>query len=242
MPPKPPKPEDPAGLLLVDKPADWTSHDVVAFTRRFGFRKVGHAGTLDPDATGLLVLLIGRAATRLSAQLSASGKRYDAILTLGIETDSQDASGKVTATRDWQSITPEQLTRVCAEFVGEIQQVPPMVSAKKVKGVRLYKHARRGETVEREPCSRTIHELTLREINLPDAAFSVHCSKGTYIRTLCADIGTALGCGAHLKQLRRTASGDFSVTAAHSMDTIREWDREKLVQHLLPLPPTTPTG
>ena len=239
---KAPRPEDPAGILLVDKPPDWTSHDVVAFTRRFGFRKVGHAGTLDPDATGLLVLLIGRAATKLSAQFSANGKTYDAIMTLGTETDSQDASGEVTATHDWHPITPDQVSRACAGFVGDIQQIPPMVSAKKVKGVRLYKYARRGETIVREPCPITIHQLTLGQLNLPDVAFSVHCSKGTYVRTLCADIGTVLECGAHLKQLRRTTSGEFSVTAAHTMDTIREWDREKLVQHLLPLPLVPHTG
>jgi tRNA pseudouridine55 synthase len=208
----PPEPVQPSGVLLVDKPLAWTSHDVVKFIRRFGFKKVGHCGTLDPAATGLLIVVIGRA-TKLT-DLFAGQDKTEA---------------------DWTGVTEADVRRVFGEFVGEQMQVPPMVSAKKQGGETLYKLARKGIVVEREPRPIVIHSLDIREIALPEVKFEAKCSKGTYIRTLSADIGTRLGCGAHLNGLCRTVSGRFSLTQAVSMDSIKTWNRETLLQHMLPL-------
>jgi tRNA pseudouridine55 synthase len=224
-----------SGILLVDKPSEWTSHDVVGcIRRRFKVKKVGHCGTLDPAATGLLVIVLGKA-TKLSQRLSTQDKVYTGTMLLGVETDSQDADGEVTATHDASGVTPEELRRVAAKFEGEIEQIPPMVSAVKVNGQPLYKLARKGQVIEREPRPATIHKLEFKEINLPEATLEVHCSKGTYIRTLCADIGHELGCGAHLKSLRRLRSGRFSVENAHTIDTIKTWEREQLFENYIPL-------
>jgi tRNA pseudouridine55 synthase len=227
---------DPAGILLVDKPSTWTSHDVVAFVRRFGFRKVGHAGTLDPAATGLLVLLVGRQATRAASQLSGQDKTYVGTVTLGVETDSLDADGSVTKESPWEHLSPTDVEAALPAFRGDIEQIPPMVSAVKIKGKRLYKMAREGKTVERPPRPVTIHELTLLATDLPNFEIRVHCSKGTYVRTLAADIGTALGCGAHLSALRRFTSGCYSIDNAVTIDTLRTWDRQAVCDHLLPVP------
>jgi tRNA pseudouridine55 synthase len=215
--------DDFSGVLLVDKPPAWTSHDVVSFIRRFGFRKVGHCGTLDPAATGLLVIVIGRA-TRQADRFAGQDKVYDAVLRLGVETASQDADGEVTARRDWQGVTSEQVRAAMAAFVGPQLQIPPMVSAIKQDGRRLYELARRGLTVERPPRPITVHALDILRLELPEVAFRVACSKGTYVRTLSADIGTRLGCGAHLQSLRRCASGRFRVEDAFPLDQIRTWD------------------
>lgn len=224
-----------SGILLIDKPAEWTSHDVVnCVRRRFRFRKVGHCGTLDPAATGLLVLLLGRA-TKLSQRLMNQQKIYAGTMRLGIETDSQDRDGKVVATGDIGGIAPEDVERVAATFVGEIMQVPPMVSALKKDGKPLYKLARKGQTVEREPRPVTIHRLTITAIRIPDVDFEVACSKGTYVRTLCADMGRKLGCGAYLHELRRLQSGFFDVKDAYTMEEVKTWEREQLLEAMIGL-------
>ena len=224
-----------SGILLIDKPPAWTSHDVVnCVRRRFRFRKVGHCGTLDPAATGLLVLLLGRA-TKLSQRLMNQDKVYAGTMRLGVETDSQDRDGEVIATGEVEGITPEDVERVAADFVGEIMQVPPMVSAVKKDGKPLYKLARKGQVVEREPRPVVVHRLTITDIRLPDVDFEVACGKGTYVRTLCADMGHALGCGAHLLALRRLRSGRFDVKDAHTMDQVKTWEREQLLEAMIGL-------
>jgi tRNA pseudouridine55 synthase len=229
-----PKDTTTSGILLVDKPLEWTSHDVVGFVRGFGFKKVGHCGTLDPAATGLLVLLIGRA-TKLSDALTGQDKIYEGRLTIGIETFSHDADSEVVAEADWSAVTEVAVRETMAGFVGEQEQIPPMVSAKKVGGKRLYKEARKGNIIEREPRPITIHELDIAEVALPHVMFRVHCTKGTYVRTLCHDIGQTLGCGGHLSALRRLASGRFSLDDGYAMDTLRGWDRAALIDHLIPI-------
>ena len=224
-----------SGILLVDKQVDWTSHDVVNFVRRrFRIRKVGHCGTLDPTATGLLVLVLGRA-TKISSRLINQNKTYAGTMRLGIETFTQDRAGEVTGTGSIEGITPENVRRVAAEFEGELMQIPPMVSAIKKGGKPLYKLARKGKIVEREARPITVHSLTVGKIALPDIDFQIRCSKGTYVRTICADIGKQLGCGAHLLELRRLASGQFDVANAHTTDEIKSWDRDTLLGKIVPL-------
>jgi len=224
-----------SGILLVDKAVDWTSHDVVNLVRRrFGVRKVGHCGTLDPNATGVLVLVLGRA-TKLSERLTTQDKTYTGTMRLGVETFTEDSDGEITATADTADVTPEQVRSVCAGFVGEIEQVPPMVSAIKKDGKPLYKLARKGKVVERDPRRITIHSLELGRIAIPDVDFTVACSKGTYIRTLCADIGREIGCGAHLLALRRLRSGTFDIADAYPVDEIKAWDRDRLLESIMPL-------
>lgn len=196
------------GLLIADKPAGMTSHDAVAICRkRLGERKIGHAGTLDPDATGILILGVGRA-TRLLQYLEAHDKTYESTFVLGVETTTQDAAGEIVATKDASHVTRDDVAAVLARFRGEIEQIPPMVSAVKVGGEALYKKARRGETIERKPRPVTIHELELTGFDPP--AIRVRCSKGTYVRTLVHDIGAALGVGAHVATLHRTAIGPYA--------------------------------
>lgn len=226
---------DPAGILLVDKPVDWTSHDVVnCVRRRFRLRKVGHCGTLDPKATGLLVIVIGRA-TKLSQNFINTDKVYSGTMRLGQETTTQDSEGEIAATKDYVHITEDQVRAVMAAYVGEIWQTPPMVSALKKGGKRLYKLARQGKTVKREPRRILIHKFELKSFAPPDIEFLLDCSKGTYVRTICANVGGDLGCGAYLHDLRRTAAGEFSVENAYTTDMIKTWEREDLVQHMLPL-------
>lgn len=208
------------GLLIADKPASMTSHDAVAICRRrLGERKIGHAGTLDPDATGVLVLGVGRA-TRLLQFLEAHDKTYQATFVLGVTTTTQDASGEVVATRDASGVTEDALRAAVESFRGEIDQIPPMVSAIKVGGEALYKKARRGETVERAPRRVTIFELELTGFAPP--AIRVRCSKGTYIRTLVHDIGETLGVGAHVATLRRTAVGPYTQDVAVPIGRVSE--------------------
>ncbi len=226
---------DESGVLLIDKPADWTSHDVVACVRRrFKIKKVGHCGTLDPAATGLLVLVLGRA-TKISQRLMSEDKVYTGIIHLGVETDTEDGAGQVTATAPVAQVGIEDITKVAAKFVGRQMQTPPMVSAVKIGGKKLYELARRGKTVEREPRPVEIFSLEILNIDLPRIEFRVHCSKGTYVRTLAADIGRALGCGAHLAALRREKSGGFDVAQAYTMDEIKTWEREQALEAMLPL-------
>jgi len=182
-------------------------------------RKAGHAGTLDPNATGVLLVCLGDA-TKLFQYLQEGEKEYEATLTLGVETDTLDASGNVTRTTDPKEITEEQIANVFSGFLGEIEQIPPMFSAVKVGGQRLYKLARKGIEIERPPRQVTIYELEILGIKNPLVKFRVVCSKGTYIRTLAADIGTALSCGAHLSELTRTRSGFFDLSDAVTLAEI----------------------
>lgn len=224
-----------SGILLVDKPKQWTSHDVVnCVRRRFRIRKVGHGGTLDPNATGLLVVMLGYA-TKLSPRIGPLDKEYEGTMRLGIETDSQDVEGEIVAEKPVEGITEEDIRRVAAGYVGDILQVPPMVSAVKKDGKPLYKLARKGQEVEREPRPVTIHKLDITALNFPDVDLYVACSKGTYVRTLCHDMGRELGCGAHLLNLRRTRIGDFRLEDAYTMDTIKSWEREQLLEATISL-------
>lgn len=219
------------GLLVVDKPAGMTSHDVVDKVRAiFGETKVGHAGTLDPDATGVLLIGIGRA-TRFLSYAQESPKRYRAVASFGTSTTTQDASGEVVQQRP-ATFDRAQLDEVTARFVGEIEQVPPMVSAIRIKGERLHRLARRGKEVERKPRPLTVYELSVVDFTPgeePEATFDVRCSAGTYIRTLVNDIGDALGSGAHLKSLVRTEAGGFARDDAVALDTVSERDIRPLV-------------
>ena len=207
----------PDGLAVIDKEPGWTSHDVVAKARGvFGTRKVGHAGTLDPDATGVLLLGVGRA-TKLLRFVTPLPKHYVGELVLGTETTTLDASGEVTAVHDMAGVTPEQVADAAAGFVGSIMQVPPMVSAVKVGGRRLHELARRGIEVEREARPVTVHRLNVAPVDDAGGIYrlDVECSSGTYIRSLAADIGAALGGGGHLRSLRRRAIGSFTEAEAH---------------------------
>jgi len=209
------------GLLVLDKPAGWTSHDVVARVRRLTtVRRVGHAGTLDPLATGLLVLGIGQG-TRVLEYATDADKRYSATLRLGISTDTYDADGAVIRTRSWQQIPEAAVRATLTTFLGEIQQRPPAYSAIKQGGVPLHRLARAGQAVELPPRNVTIYEIEVRRIQLPEVELDVHCAKGTYIRSLAHDLGELLGCGAHLTALRRTASGGIMLAQAL---TLADWE------------------
>lgn len=208
----------PEGVAVVDKPAGLTSHDVVARARKvLGTRKVGHSGTLDPDATGVLLLGVG-AATRLLRFLTDLPKTYTAEFVLGVETTTLDASGEVVATHE-MAVTPDEVRAAAARFVGEIDQVPPMVSAIRVGGRRLHELAREGVEVEREPRRVTVHRYEAEPTDDPLVyRVEVECSSGTYVRSLAADLGAALGGGAHLRDLRRTRIGSFGEDEAHPVE------------------------
>ncbi len=221
------------GILLVDKPAEWTSHDVINFLRRtFNIKKAGHCGTLDPAATGLLVAVLGHA-TKLSGTFSGQDKVYEGRILFGLETDSEDMDGNVTSQKDASFITEKMVYESFAKFEGRIMQTPPMVSAVKKDGVRLYEIARAGRTVERDPKEIMIHEIKVDRIYLPFADFHLRCSKGTYVRTLCSDIGKLLGCGAVLHSLRRLQSGNFHVDNASAIQEMRKWTQDDLYRRLL---------
>ena len=217
-----------SGILLLDKEEGWTSQDCVSKLRGIlGERRIGHAGTLDPLATGLLVVLVGRA-TRAAAYAEAEQKEYIARFRPGIVTDTQDITGNVLAR--WDVLPSEEAVRaLLPQFTGEIRQIPPMYSAIKVHGQKLYEIARRGETVERAERRITIHKLEHLGMDEGDHILRVRCSKGTYIRTLCHDLGEALGCGGAMAALRRTASGAFRVEDARRIGDIRREDRERLL-------------
>ncbi len=223
------------GALLVDKPSEWTSHDVVAKIRgHFRLPKVGHCGTLDPMATGLLILVLGKA-TRYSERLMASDKVYEGTMRLGEVTDSYDADGEVVETRPIPPLDLDDLNESASAFVGDLQQIPPMVSAKKVGGVPLYRLARQGKEIPREP--RLVHVYTFRfeDYEDPFGYFRVSCTKGTYVRSLAHDLGQRLGCGAHLTALRRTASGRFDVADALPLQELLALDRKGLEARVIPL-------
>jgi tRNA pseudouridine55 synthase len=210
------------GLVVVDKAPGMTSHDVVARVRRLaGTRKVGHAGTLDPMATGVLVLGVDRA-TRLLGHLMLAEKSYDATVRLGVSTTTDDAEGEVVETRAVDGVDPEAVRAELARFVGDIEQVPTAVSAIKVDGKRAYARVRDGEQVELKARPVTIHELVVHEVAMPDVRISVRCSSGTYIRAIARDLGAALGVGGHLTALRRTAVGSFDLSVARTLEQLAE--------------------
>lgn len=208
------------GIILVDKPCGWTSHDVVGKLRGILHeRRIGHSGTLDPMATGLLVVFAGRA-TRAVEFAEADSKEYIAGLRLGVSTDTQDTTGNVLNTCETLP-SKDELIAAANGFLGEISQIPPMYSAIKINGKKLYELARRGEIVERSPRKVTISKLELVGEDKCDYILDIHCSKGTYIRTLCSDIGDKLGCGGCMSSLRRVKAGVFSITQAHTMEQIQ---------------------
>jgi len=216
------------GIIVIDKPEGMTSHDVVSHVRRvIRMRRVGHAGTLDPMATGVLVILLGRA-TKLFNQFVTFDKSYRATLILGTKTTTADTQGKVIQQLPYQYVTESQVKNVFQQFLGETQQVPPMVSAIKVGGQRLYKLARQGIEVERAPRKIRISELNCIDFALPKVTFSLNCSKGTYVRKLAEDVGDVLGCGACICKIQRTKVGPFAVEQAVKLenvnkDHIRSW-------------------
>ncbi len=221
------------GILLVDKPTDWTSHDVCAFVRsRYRIPKVGHAGTLDPNATGLLVLLLGRF-TRQSADWSVCDKDYEGVMQLGVETDSHDLQGKVLKEIPAENITEEAVKKEMKNFVGEIMQIPPMVSAVKHKGKRLYELARKGQVVERESRPAIVYHWDFLEKNGTKIRFKCSVSKGTYVRTLVHDVGAKLGCGAALAELRRTRCGPFQVEKSVGIEELKAMRNEDFPARVL---------
>jgi len=222
------------GLLLVDKPLGCTSHDVVnALRREFQLKKVGHGGTLDPAATGLLVILLGKG-TRLSSQVMGGDKTYQGSFKLGRVTTTQDREGEVVAENHWHQIAREQVEAQMAELRGDIFQLPPMVSAIKVNGTPLYKLARQGKEVERKRRLVHIYRFTLSAWEPPLVEFEVLCTKGTYVRTLAHDVGQSLGCGASLETLRRTKSGELAVADALTLDAVRAMTLDQLNERILP--------
>ena len=224
-----------SGVLVVDKPIGLTSHDVVQIIRRgTGIRRAGHTGTLDPRASGVLVVLIGPA-VRLSEYVSASDKRYQATIRLGSSTDTFDAEGRITASASADSITEQRFEEALTQFIGEIQQVPPPYSAIKVQGRKAYEMAREGEDVELAPRTIHVYSLELLEWAPPEAVIDVFCSSGTYVRSLANDLGAALGCGAHLVGLRRTKSGRFTLRDAVPLRRLQEsFHSGDWYRHLIP--------
>jgi tRNA pseudouridine55 synthase len=224
-----------SGILFIDKPQGITSHDVVDRVRRtLGMKRIGHAGTLDPMATGLLIILVGPA-TRTSQFLMGLDKTYIGTLKLGETTDSQDADGQIVSTTPIDpSVTPERIAEVARGFLGDQYQLPPMFSAKKQGGQTLYKLARQGIEVEREPRFIRINSLAVHKVELPYVEFEVACSKGTYIRTIAHDIGQKLGCGAHLTALRRTAIDRHSVADAIGLEAFMQADEATIRKAVRP--------
>lgn len=225
------------GLLLLDKPSGQTSHDMVDFVRRkFGFKKVGHCGTLDPLATGLLMLVLGKA-TKIQDLLMAEDKVYAGTMTLGTTTDTQDSDGQTLETHPVPPIDEARLRQVMDKFVGDFYQTPPMVSAIKHQGVPLYKLARQGKEIPREPRLVHIFHYKIIEWSSPRLRFEITCSKGFYVRTYCHDIGQELGCGAHLSQLARLQSGNFTLERALTQEQIQKYQSiAELQPHVLTLP------
>jgi len=230
------------GILLVDKDTGCTSHDVVDKVRRcLKMRAVGHAGTLDPLATGLLVILVGRA-TKVSQYLMSLDKVYEGDFKLGVETDSHDSDGAEVSTLPVPAdITRESLETRMADFLGDQYQTPPMFSAKKINGVALYKLARQGREVPREPRFVNISKFDLLGWNSPDAKFRLACSKGTYVRTVCHDLGKRIGCGAHMTSLRRISSDKFNVADAVTIAQLSEMNPSAIKKILIPVSAAVPS-
>jgi tRNA pseudouridine55 synthase len=222
------------GALLVDKPSGPTSHDVVdAIRRRFGIKKVGHCGTLDPNATGLLIIVLGRG-TKLSEKLMGADKVYEGAVKFGEATDSYDSDGEITESKPVPPLTLDQLNEAAVVFIGDLMQTPPMVSAIKVKGVPLYKLARKGIEVAREP--RLVHIYNFRFTNYepPLGRFRIACTKGTYVRSIAHELGQKLGCSAHLAALRRVTSGKFDVADAAALDDVLKLTAAELEKKVIP--------
>ena len=220
------------GIVIVDKPQGWTSQDVVSKLRGvFQTRRIGHGGTLDPMATGVLPVFVGRA-TRGVEFFEHAEKTYETLLRLGMTTDTEDITGTVLSQQD-AAVTAEMVEAVLPRFRGEIQQIPPMYSAIKINGQKLYDLARKGKEVERKPRTVTIHELTLLGMEADGIRLRIRCSKGTYIRTLCKDIGQALGCGGCMAELRRVAAGEYTIGS--SVPLLKLIDSENPSQYLLPV-------
>ncbi|MDD7983364.1 tRNA pseudouridine(55) synthase TruB [Lentisphaera marina] len=223
------------GILLVDKPKEWTSHDVVNLVRnRYRFNKVGHCGTLDPLATGLIVVVIGKA-TKLASKLTADDKVYITEMTLGRETDSHDEEGETTREASFEHVTEEQIQQCAKDFTGDQMQVPPMVSALKKDGKKLYELARQGIEVEREARPVTFHSLDIDKIELPKVHFTLHCSKGSYVRVLCHDMGRKMESAAYMSNLRRTKSGQFSLDNAVEVTHLKTIEREEVEKLIIPI-------
>jgi tRNA pseudouridine55 synthase len=226
------------GVLVIDKPAGPTSFEVVSRVRALlGVKKAGHTGTLDPLATGVLPICLGEA-TKVAGFITQADKSYQAVIRLGVQTDTQDAAGRVIAEAPVPPLSAEGLEKVLAPFRGTFMQLPPMYSAVKVAGKRLYESARAGEEVAREKRQVTVHELSLMDFGAVELAVRVHCSKGFFVRALAHDIGMAMGCGAHLRALRRTASGPFSLQQSLSLDRLsqlcaEEGGRSQVAKRLL---------
>ncbi|MFP6871951.1 MAG: tRNA pseudouridine(55) synthase TruB [Verrucomicrobiales bacterium] len=223
------------GVLLVDKAPDMTSHDVVAVARRtLNQKKIGHCGTLDPMATGLLILTLGKG-TKIQDLLMSEDKEYIGSVKLGEVTTTQDRQGEVTKTQDVAEFSEQQIKAVLDKFTGDFYQMPPMVSAIKKDGIPLYKLARQGKEVKRDPRLVHVYDYDLCGVNLPEFSFRVVCSKGFYVRTYAHEIGAELGCGAHLSALRRTKSGKFSADASITFDELKNGSRESVAARALSL-------
>lgn len=235
--------QDPSfeGILLVDKPSGITSHDIVdRLRRKLKMKKIGHAGTLDPLATGLMIMLIGKA-TKVSQFLISLDKAYEGTFKLGVETDSQDSDGEVVETKDLpENLSEEIIGAAMKAFLGDQYQTPPMFSAKKINGVPLYKMARKGKTVEREPRVIRINELSLQGWNSPEGRFFMDCSKGTYVRTVFHDLGQKLDCGGHLTSLRRTKINDFSIEGVPTLEEIETMGTGEFQSLLIPVREAVP--
>jgi tRNA pseudouridine55 synthase len=231
----------PEGILLVDKPQGITSHDVVAKMRRvFHMKKVGHAGTLDPMATGMLLILIGKA-TKASQYLMSMDKEYAGRVKLGVITDSQDADGEILEERPVPELSEAQVLTEMKSFLGDQYQTPPMFSAKKINGQKLYKLARQGKTVEREPRVIHISRFDITKFALPEISFIVGTSKGAYVRTIAHDLGERFGCGGHLNELRRTAVGQFRVEKASTIEELENMSPSTLRKQLIPVIQAVPS-
>lgn len=221
------------GILIIDKPTGMTSHDVIDFIRsRFHLKKVGHAGTLDPQASGVLVILLGKFTKRFP-DFSTQDKEYEACLTLGVATDSGDSEGKIVKREDKLNYSFKEISAVFQQFLGKISQIPPMFSALKYQGKALYTLARQGIEVERPARSIQIYALKITELSLPHIYFTVRCSKGTYIRSLCQDITTRLGCCGYMSKLRKIKSGPFGIKQAIRLEQLANFSLEQLRQVLL---------
>lgn len=234
-------PKEMEGILLVDKPRDHTSHDVVARLRgKLKMKRIGHAGTLDPMATGLLVILVGKA-TKVSQYLVSLDKEYEGTIELGKVTDTQDADGEVMETRPVPPLTEAELLSTVKTFLGDQYQMPPMYSAIKIDGQPLYKAARKGEDVEREPRFIRVMSWDVLRFASPQIDFRLRCTKGTYVRTLAHDLGAKLGCGAHLSALRRTATDKFTVAQALTLDQIQALTLPEIEKRLIPAREAVPS-
>lgn len=231
-----------SGAILIDKPANITSHDVVKYVRAYlAVRKAGHCGTLDPIATGLMVVLIG-SATRLSSMFTAEDKEYICTMALGVETDTDDSRGSVLKRTDIDTISDERIREVISSFKGLQKQVAPMISARHHNGRRLYSLARNGVTVERIPNEINIKDIDIIDISKPQVSFRVVVSKGTYVRRLCHDMGQRLGCGSHMTALRRIRSGEFHISDALGLKYLTDFRYKDLVKSRIIMPQQLPKG